>query len=113
MLSFHAHCERCGLLSTGQSTQLSAQPLSQPSAQPPLPRPSRAAAAPAVAEDSRQWSVKHAPAAAADLVVAKKKVAEVEQWLRATRDAPVGSRTQRVLLLTGATQSADASSVLT
>jgi len=88
--------------SAGDATQ----PSAQPAAQPPLPRPSQGAAAPAATEDSRQWSVKHAPAATADLVVAKKKVAEVEQWLRATRDAPVGSRAQRVLLLTGATQSA-------
>lgn len=87
--------------SAGEATQ----PAAQPAAQPPLPRPPQGAAAPAAAEDSRQWSVKHAPAAAADLVVAKKKVAEVEQWLRATRDGPVGSRAQRVLLLTGATPS--------
>ena len=71
--------------------------------QPLPPKPTQAAAAPEVPTDSQRWSVKRAPGTEADLVVAKKKVAQVREWLEATREAPVGGgHLQRVLLLTGA-----------
>ena len=68
-----------------------------------LPKPPQATAAPAATQESERWSVKHAPVTEADLVVAKKKVTSIKEWLEATRDAPMGGgRPQRVLLLTGA-----------
>jgi hypothetical protein len=49
------------------------------------------------------WAAAHAPRAAADLVMHKKKVEEVRGWL-ALQDAPPGqpARAPRLLLLTGA-----------
>ena len=49
------------------------------------------------------WVAAHAPRAAAELVMHKKKVEEVRSWL-ALQDAPPGQplRAPRLLLLTGA-----------
>ena len=78
-----------------------AGPSVQPSQTLP-PKTSQAAVAPqAATQDGQRWSVKHAPATEADLVVAKKKVASIKEWLVATRDAPAAAHLQRVLLLTG------------
>ena len=63
----------------------------------PEPRP-----VPRTPLEAERWGVKHAPAREAELVVAKKKVAELKQWLEAASDAGSGRVVCRALLLTGA-----------
>lgn len=74
-------------------------------APPPAAEPSQAqaaAAAAAAGQAGELWTDKHAPASEADLVVHKKKVQEVREWLeeqRATLGRPSASR---LLVVTGA-----------
>jgi len=63
---------------------------------------------PRLPQEAERWGAKHVPSTAAELVVAKKKVTEVMQWLESCRDGSDGQmrgRGQapcRTLLLTGA-----------